>query len=194
MAKQGHFRPRTPWGWALAVASVVGPALATGCGSSRPQAPALRDEPVFKSESIGLEFLAPEGWIVKTRAEVPSGPLAKEWRLVRYDRVTGASGATLEVTVAEVPDATDLGTHVAKASFGVKEWRPAGKVEKREINGVPSTRYLVTGQAGAQKLTKEVFAVRRGERVIFFTALYNTGDAKTRDQVRRAVDSARWNG
>lgn len=174
--------------------SLVGLTGAAGCGSSRPQAPVLRDEPVFKSDSVGLEFLAPEGWIVKTRADVPSGPLAKEWRLVRYDRVTGTGGAAFEVTVAELPETTDLGTHIAKASFGVKEWKPTGKVEKRDIGGIPSTRYTVTGQAGAQALTKEVFVVRRGERVFFFTALYGAGDAKTRDQIRRAVDSTRWNG
>ena len=158
----------------------------------KPKAPALSDGPVFQCDE-GFRFLVPEGWLMAARANLPRGPLEKERLLVQYRRTTpGQHSAELEVSVAELPEGTDLAEYLSKPSFSASEWKPAGKPVPLEAGGVKGTRFRHTAQVDRSKLVKEVTAFHRGGRVYFFTALFTSGDSSTPEQARRAVESLVW--
>src|SRR3954453_16802977 len=100
--------------------------LAAGCGS-KPSAPPLQTDRVYRSAYAGLRFTAPEGWMQRARGEVPSGKVVGERPLAEYKCVAGTSPGTLVVTVADVPEATPLQDYVKKHNFTGQEWRPTKK-------------------------------------------------------------------
>jgi hypothetical protein len=165
--------------------------LLPGC-APRPRAPALGQEPVYHNTAAGLRFLAPEGWAQVAKGEVPPGKQEKERLLVAYQRPTPGSNARLEVTCTDLAKGTDLAVYLAAPAFGVKSWQTAATAEALTAGGVASHRFIFTGRAGAEDLTREVVACRRGERVYFFTGLFQSGDTKARDEIRRAVASVLW--
>jgi hypothetical protein len=169
-------------GWALQM---------LGC-QARPHAPALGDEPVYQNTREGIRFLAPEEWTLRAKAEIPPGKADKERLLVAYARRGADKGATLEVTLADLAPATDLAVYQGSHSFGAEKWRSAAPAETLQINGIPAVRLAFAVRSGKEELTREVVAIRRSERVYFFTGIFPTGDSKARDQVRRAIASAQW--
>jgi hypothetical protein len=166
-------------------------ALVLGC-SSRPRAPALRDDPEYQNEREGFRFLVPGGWKQHARTDAPPGKYPKDLLLVEYKHFEGGKGAMLQVSLADLPGETDLGTFLAGPSFGVKEWKLAPGREGLEVDGVSGVRLVFTGRLARQEMTREVVAFRRGERVYFFTGFFVRGDTEARDQVRRAVASTVW--
>ncbi len=163
-----------------------------GC-DGRPRAPALQAGPLYQSESEGLRFLAPDEWVQRARAEVPPGRYEKPELLVAYTRVTDRP-AGLEVSLADLPEGTDLQKFLtATPSEGVR-WQAKGPPESLTINGVPATRFTLAGGSGKGAQTKEVVAFRRGGRVFFFAGTFPAGDRATRDEIRRAVNSVVWKG
>ncbi len=165
--------------------------LIWGC-QPKPKAPALSDGPVFQSDE-GFRFLVPEGWLMAARANLPPGPLEKERLLVQYRRViSGQQSATLEVSVAELRESTDLAEYLSKPAFSASEWRPAGKSVPLEAGGAKGTRFRYTAWVDGSELVKEVTAFRRGARVYFFTVLYSPKDSSAPEQARRAVESLVW--
>jgi hypothetical protein len=152
----------------------------------------LRNEPVYQNEMEGFRFLAPEGWRQHAKAEVPRGKLEKERLLVQYVRLGSEKGASLDVSMADLPASTDLTTYLAGPSGGVKSWRPQLPAAAITLNGVPAQRLTFTNGVSKDETTKEVVAVRRGERVYFFTAYFASSDAKAREEVRRTVASTLW--
>jgi hypothetical protein len=174
------------------VAVWVAAAALCGCDSAAPRAPALRDDPVFQSDREGIRFLAPEGWRQNIRGEPPPGPTEKERPLVEYARMSGGAGASLRVSLRDVPPSENLAEYLAGPSFSVKRWAQTGPEEEAAVGSATGTRYVFRGKAGNVELTKEVVAVRRGERVYFFTALYAPKDTEVREQLRRVVGSVIW--
>src|SRR5262245_41969592 len=83
-----------------------------GC-DSRPRAPVLRDDPVYQNDQEGFRFLAPDGWSQSMRGEVPPGKVDKERSLVEYRRKKGSAGASLRVSLADLPTSTDLAAYLA---------------------------------------------------------------------------------
>jgi hypothetical protein len=162
-----------------------------GC-SSEPQAPVLRNEPVYQNDTEGFRFLTPEGWRQHAKVNVPSGKLDKERLLVQYVRLSSDKGASLDVSMADLPATTDLTDYLAGPSGGVKSWRCLRPVEPVQINGARAERIVFTSRVKNEETTKEVVVFRRGERVYFFTAYFASTDSKARDQVRRAVESTIW--
>jgi hypothetical protein len=165
--------------------------LAFGC-DRRPQAPVLRNEPVYENDTEGFRFLTPEGWRLHAKVDVPSGKLDKERLLVQYVRLFPERGASLDVSMADLPTTTDLANYLAGPSGGVKSWRPKSAVESVQVGGVLAERFLFTGRMDSQEAVKEVVAIRRGARVYFFTAYFAPGDTKAQQQVRRTVESTVW--
>src|SRR5438034_9828111 len=101
---------------ALAVAAIY----VFGC-RSEPQAPVLRNEPVYQNDTEGFRFLTPEGWRQHAKVNVPAGKLDKERLLVQYVRLVAAErGASLDVSMADLPTSTDLATYLAGPSGGAK--------------------------------------------------------------------------
>lgn len=170
----------------------LGIILALGC-SGQPQAPVLRNEPVYQNDTEGFRFLTPEGWRQQAKVNLPPGKLDKERLLVQYVRLLPAEkGASLDVSMADLPATTDLAQYLAQPSGGVKNWRWKPPVEALSINGVRAERFTLTGRMGNEDAIKEVAAFRRGERVYFFTAYFAAGDTKAQQQVRRTVESTLW--
>jgi len=165
--------------------------FALGC-SGQPQAPVLRNEPVYENDTEGFRFLTPDGWRQHAKVNVPRGKLEKERLLVQYVRLSGEKGASLDVSMADLPATTDLEHYLAGPSGGVKNWRVKSPVESVPLGGVPAERFTFTGRMSKEDAIKEVVACRRGERVYFFTAYFAVGDTKAQQQVRRAVASTLW--
>jgi hypothetical protein len=165
--------------------------LLAGCGS-RPRAPVLRDDPVYQNDREGFRFLAPEGWTVSARSEVPPGKAETEHFLVDYRGRTGARGAAFRVSLADLPASTDLAAYLAGRSFGVAEWKQTAPPEEVAVGSATGVRYHFSGRSGKEEMAREVVAVRRGERVYFFTALYGPKDTAVRDELRRVVESVIW--
>jgi predicted Zn-dependent protease len=171
---------------------VAGGTLFWGC-SPKPRAPVLRDEPYYQNDKEGFRFLAPEGWKMSARSELPPGKLPKETTLVNYRRPSG-KGAAFVVTAEDLPASADLAEHLARGSYGVTHWVRAGSPTGVKAGNAEGTRYSYTGRSGREELAKEVVAVRRGERVYFFITVYPPTDAESRDQVRRVVENIDWKG
>jgi hypothetical protein len=176
---------------AQATLLLLSASLLAGC-NTRPRAPALRDDPVYQNDREGFRFLAPEGWTQAARTEVPPGKVKAETPLVDYRRTKGEGRAALRVSLADLPDSTDLGKYLAGPSYGVDKWAPAGPPEEVSAGSATGTRYAFSGRVGKEEVAKEVVAVRRGGRVYFFAALYAPKDVEVRDQLRRVVSSVVW--
>jgi len=165
--------------------------LLSGCGP-RPRAPALRDEPVYENDREGFRFRVPEGWTQHARAELPNGPLQKEHLLVRYMLGGAGKHAVLEVSMADLPESTDLSTYLAGPSYGAKQWRRGAPPKPLEGKALPATRYVLSATVAEAEMTKEVVVFRRGGRVYLFTGLFSPTEPKARDELRRAVESTIW--
>ena len=168
-------------------------ALLAGC-SPRPRAPALmQGEAVYVNAQEGFRFLPPPNWTMSQRAEVPPGPLTEERELVAYRRVAGDAVASLDVSMADVPESEEL-TEIIKERRGNTQWKPEGPAEKLEVGGRPAAR----GAYQARKLpdgaatVKEIVVVRNKGRVYFFTGVFPADDAKAREQVRKSVETLNW--
>src|SRR5947209_11558609 len=172
---------------AIAVAAIY----VFGC-RSEPQAPVLRNEPIYENDTEGFRFLTPEGWRQHAKVNVPPGKLDKERLLVEYVRLSSEKGASLDVSMADLPPTTDLTTYLAGPSGGLKSWHWKSPVERLHVNGASAERFTFVGHIGNEDTTKEVVAFRRGERVYFFVAYFASSDAKARDEVRRTVESTSW--
>ncbi len=172
-------------------ALIAGCALLVGC-SSKPRAPALENEPVYQNKREGFRFVVPEGWIQTAKADIPPGKAAKERLLVAYQRPVHGKPAFLEVSLADLPDSTDLAAYLAEVPYGTSKWRRSDPPQPLDVGGVPATRYFYTTRVGKDDLTREVTTFRRGERVYFFSGVYPTGDSQAREQLRRAAASTIW--
>jgi hypothetical protein len=162
-----------------------------GC-SSRPRAPALENEPVYQNKREGFRFVVPEGWIQTAKADIPPGKTQKERLLVAYQRPVHGKPVFLEVSLADLPDSTDLAAYLAETPYGTSKWRRLDPPQQVDVSGVPAVRYSYTTRVGRDDLIKEVTAFRRGERVYFFAGVYPTGDSQSREQLRRAAASTIW--
>jgi hypothetical protein len=174
----------------IAAAELLIVAVLLGC-QPKPKAPALIDEPVFQSDE-GFRFLVPEGWLMSARANVPSGPLEKERLLVQYRRTGGDNLATLEVSVMDLPEDTDMVKYLSAPSFSAHQWKQTGKAESMEAGGAQGTRFRFRAPIKGGELAKEVTVFRRGGRVYFFTVLFSPKDAPAAEQVRRSLGSLVW--
>jgi hypothetical protein len=161
--------------------------LLLGC-SHKPKAPALSNDPVYHNAHEGFRFLVPTGWVQAVKADLPAGRLDAEHLLVRYTGVSGDAPGTLEVSCADIPESTNLAEYLAGPSHSIKGWKAVGQPEEAKIQNVPATRFVYH----AGEVAKDVVAVRRGERVYFFSALHSAKDTQSRDQLRQAVSSLVW--
>lgn len=165
-------------------------ALAAGC-SKRPKAPPLVNDTIFQNDKIGLRFLAPDGWSIASRADLPA-ELPKPIVLIAYQLNKGESSSELEVLAADVPDGTDLGAFLVENRIGAAAWTLASAQEPVSINGADATRFLLTRKTGKSEIHREVTAFRRGGRIYFFIITFATSDSASRDAARQSVQSATW--
>src|SRR5262249_4905063 len=128
-------------------------ALWSGC-KDRPRAPMLRGDPVYQNDKAGLRFLAPEGWTLSARADIPPGKITRELSLVDYRRTAG-HGASLLVTLADLDLSTDLNAYLTGPTFGVSQWIPAGPPVEVKVGSADGLRHAFTGRSGKEERAKE---------------------------------------
>jgi hypothetical protein len=163
--------------------------LVAGC-AERPKAPPLVNDTVYHNDKIGLRFLAPEGWSMSSRADLPPGTLPKPIILVGYHSKKGDT-AQLELMAADLPADSDLGKFLVENRIGSAVWT-LQPPEKLTINGVEATRHVLTRTASRGEVRREATAFRRGERVYFFIVTFAANDPAARDAARQCVQSANW--
>jgi hypothetical protein len=176
---------------AQAILILLATSLAVGC-SDRPRAPVLSNDPVYQDDREGLRFLAPEGWTQSGKANLPHGKSAKERTLVDYRRASGTRGASFRVTLADLDPSTDLADFLAGLSYGVQKWHLTAPPETVPVGNASGLRYKFSSGPGKAELIKDVIAVRRGDRVYFFTALYGPADTEVQGELGRVVSSVIW--
>jgi len=163
----------------------------SGC-DRRPQAPVLRDSPVYRNNAEGLRFLVPEGWIQTASTLLPEGQLEGQAFLVRYRINTPEPGAMLQIECAPDGPDVDLDEHHAAPSYRVERWTASGPSQNLTIGGADAQRLIYTGEVAGRKMTKEVVCFRRSGRLYSFVGLFWATDDKAREQIRRAVESTIW--
>lgn len=164
--------------------------LAGGCGRG-PRAPVLRNDPVYQNATEGFRFLVPPDWTQQARSNAPAGPAPTDRLLVRYERRSETTPAVLEVSMIDLPPATDLRAYLTGPSSARPGWTVARPPEAVKVGDRDGERFLFASAAD-RPLTKEVVTVRRGARVYFFTALYAPTDDAARDDIRRALATLQW--
>jgi hypothetical protein len=172
------------------MAVLLAAVLFGGC-DSRPSAPPLHDDPIYRNARAGFRFGRPEGWKMVASSDVPAGPLPSERLLVEYKCVTGKSG-NLEVTAASLPASTSLAEYIKKNTLTGESWRMVGPTEDFTINAVPAVRLKFALGKGKDEMTREIVAFRRDDRVYFFKGFYLNSDTSARNAIRAAVDSVVW--
>ena len=175
----------------IARAAVVLVAVAAAGCTERPKAPPLTNEAVYQNDKIGLRFLAPEGWAITARSDLPSS-IPRPLTVVSYAATHGGKTADLEVTAADLPDGTDLGAFLAGNQVGAQRWAMKSGPDDVTVNGAAARRFLLTVGKGRAEVQREATAFRRGGRVYFFLASFPASDPDRRDQARKSVESITW--
>jgi hypothetical protein len=165
--------------------------VCAGCGS-KPRAPALSDDPVYQNAQEGFRFLPPEGWQMRSRAEVHPDKLSREMQLVEYKRFTHEKPASFTVSMDDISPARGLADCLQERKIAPGTWRLHAPVESLTVSGLKAARAVFRATVDGEPTVTEIVAVRRGERVYFFTGVYPEDDARAREQVRKAVASAAW--
>lgn len=171
----------------LAMASL----LLAGCGGG-PQAPSLRNGPVYHNRSAGFRFLVPQGWNQSANAVLPDGTLERDFKLVQYQLTTSPQGGMFEVVCYERDRDPEPIAYHSGPSYGVAAWTPLDKPTEAKIGGKPAQRYRFSAQSGGVEMIKDVWSYEQGSRVIAFIGLYGKPDEAAAEEVRRATDSVVW--
>lgn len=165
-----------------------------GCGG-RPQAPSLRDGPVYHNRSAGLRFLVPQDWTQTTNSILPDSTLERDFLLVQYRLKSARSGGMFEVICYERDSQPDAAAYHGGPSHGVIAWTLTDKPEETQVGGISARRYLFTAKAakaGKAEMIKEVLSCERGPRVMAFIGMYGKSDEGAAEEIRRAANSVVW--
>ncbi len=163
-----------------------------GCSQEKPQAPVLRDGPVYQNDEAGVRFLVPERWQQTANSSLPDEPIEKELLLARYRIPTSAQGATLEILCMESSVNGEPLDYHRQPSYSIEKWEVVEQPRAFEVSGVKGTRFRLQGQFKEMKLGKEVFVFQRGARQFHFVGLFSPSDPNARQQIERAVQSVAW--
>ena len=168
-------------------------AMLPACDSS-PRAPALSDDALFVSASSGLKFVAPEKWMMTSRAELPTSALAKPQLLVRYVNTHPEKSGDLEVFVANAGTVADVNQFLRDHPVGGEKWT-AEPGKAITVNGVEALRHDLkpaTKPKGKADIRREVTVFSRKDRTYVFIITYNAADTAVRDSVRQCIASVEW--
>ena len=166
--------------------------LMHGCGSD-PRAPALLNEPVYTNMQEGFRFVVPEGWKIQGRAEFPQKVMKEEHMLVEYRQIRDGKTLSLLVSMVDLPRDASFTDYVTQRLYPPSGWKIA-PAEKLQLGEAPAERLVMTLRTDKDKegIVREVVAVRKGERVYFFSGSFPAKDTTGRDEIRKAVASLAW--
>ena len=166
-------------------------AVTPGC-SKHPRAPSLAPETVYQNDKIGLRFLAPDGWPMAARADLPAGALTKPIVLVTYLQSQASRPAEFQLMAVDLPVDTDLAQYLAEHQIGSGKWAINQAPESVTIHGETAVRYAMSRGSAKSEVRREATVFRRGGRAFFFIVTFGTTDTERRDQVRKSVESVTW--
>ncbi len=165
---------------------------AAGC-NSRPVAPKLDPkERVYHNDEEGFQFEVPATWSRHGNARYPPQRHEKELVWVKYCNLKAKGFVFFRASFLDLPESTTVAGYLAQRPPGPEEWRLIGQAEKMTLDGTAATRYRFTGTWDKDAMVKEVVAVPRGQRTIFFTGIYPVKDTASRDAVRAICKTIRW--
>jgi hypothetical protein len=168
-------------------------AALAGC-DSRPRAPALTTEAVYSNSDSGLTFVAPEGWVLYAKVNLPADhKLDRPQRLVAYQVGGGDRKGSFDLYALDIPEGQGLLEYLAgpKMAIGAEKWVTKGPPAEETINGVKATRHIQVSPGKADR-RRDLIEFRRPDRTYVFTTTYKASDTQTREQVQRAIQSATW--
>lgn len=164
--------------------------LAAGCGD-RPSAPELVREDQFRQPDVGLRFTPPAGWILRSKAALPSEIQPRPVMLVCY-MSADVHLAQLNVEVARtVPDA-DIEKFLADNPIGDDRWRVKEPRAAATVNGTPAVRLVLNRPGSKGEVVREVLVFQRPGWTVFFFNSYRAADPSTREVVQKSMDSITW--
>src|SRR5262245_2834988 len=184
------------WRYSLVALCLVVAALAMsfslmqGC-DSRPRAPALSDEPVYVNMQEGFRFVAPEGWHIQSRGEFPQQELTKERMLVEYRHRREGRELSLLVSMVDVAPGTPISEYVTTRLYPRGSWKLLGADQIR-AGTLPAERLILGTQVDKEDVIREIVAVRRTNRLYFFSGSFPAKDSKGRDEIRKALSTLSW--
>jgi len=163
-----------------------------GC-SAAPSAPPLTNgEATYRDAQEGFRFEVPAGWRQHTRAAYPPGQYPKERTLVKFARLDSSHPAIIRASMMDFAPGMDEGAYLSERPGGPEKWQLAPETKALSVNGLAGKRFTFTGHWEGENLIKEVVALRRGERVYFFTGIFPAADNKVREVIRKTVASIAW--
>ncbi|MCA9054515.1 MAG: hypothetical protein KDA75_11800 [Planctomycetaceae bacterium] len=167
--------------------------LAVCCGcESRPQAPVLRNSPVYQSETEGFRFRVPDGWSQTANSTLPSGEVPRDVFLARYSLETSEGGASLQVLGRNDVPSAQLVEHLSQPAFGVEKWELLEPPIPITVDSVPAERLVLQGLLQGKPMIKHATCFHRNARLYTFVGMYSKTDQNARQQIERAVDSLLW--
>lgn len=190
MIRPADRQSQTAGSWAWSLGALL--AAAAGC-SSKPVAPKLdQNERVYHNAEEGFRFEAPAGWGCLGFGRFPAGEHKQERVWVKYRNLKNLRPTFFRAGFIDLPETTTVMAYLAERPPGPENWRMVGVAEKAVLDGTPATRYRFHGSWDDDAMIKEVVAVRRGRRVLFFTGIYPVNDARSRDAIRATYQTIRW--
>jgi hypothetical protein len=151
----------------------------------------LQDETVYQNSQEGFRFLPPPEWKQQARAEFPAGPVTEKRLLVEYKCFTSAKPASLDVSMLDVSEDKPL-TECVRELGAEGDWKATESPVELQVGGRSAARGTFTSTQGGEPRSCELVAVRRGSRVYFFAGVFALGDTRSRDAIRKAVDTVGW--
>jgi hypothetical protein len=149
-------------------------------------------ELTYHNEEEGFQFTVTSGWLRHSFSRFPPGTQAKEALWVKYRNLKATGLTFFRASFIDLPETTTVASYLSNLRPGPENWRLIGQAEKTTAGGLPATRYRFTGTWDHDAMVKEVLAVQRGKRTIFFTGIYPIKDTVSRDAVRGFCKSIQW--
>lgn len=163
-----------------------------GC-NGRPVAPPLdQRQRVYHNTEEGFSFEAPEKWSCHGIAHFPSGRHEQERLWVKYKNLDTNRPTFFRVSFIDLPEKTTLSEYLTNRNPGPENWRMLGVAEKTSIDGVEGVRYRFSGNWDSDSMIREIVAVKRGTRTIFFTGIHRVDDKKSREAIQATYKTVRW--
>lgn len=174
-----------------ALLAAIGLAAVVGC-EDKPRAPALATESVYQNDEIGLKFATPDGWVIQTKTDLPSGRLPKPILLASYLSPKG-DGPQLQVEAANAVPDEELDAGLATLKAGGEGWAVKEPRKRVTVNGIEASRVTLVRPTKRGEQLREVTTFQRGERTYFFSIVFHSSDLTARDQADLSVRSVMWN-
>lgn len=175
--------------WLLACVSMLS---LTGCGEAVPEAPELRDAPVYENAQEGFRFMVPDGWTQTASSVLPPGEIQGEAFLARYRVKSPEAGSMLVIECSAASNEKSLKDHHAASSYRANQWTLKGQPETLKLGGREARRMMFEATLDGRVIAKEVTCFQKGNRLYSFVGLFSSTDEKARQQIQRAISSVVW--